>query len=390
MLNILKLSKELRNFCGFAKVPDASKLTRFKQNFIDELTVMFDKLVDLTEPICREIDCTLANALAYDASGIEAYVTENNPKYINSLIRKLKATYKKNQKVDPYKMAYGIMPSGSSADKSIKQMHINGHFCYVHKFGILTNGLGIVRNITFLDDDFKQNHPEIIIEKKSDSPDEDKSIGDSTSLQPVLNDFFSTHPDLKYDVFLGDSAFDKGDHYTFLKDTCKFKKVLIPLNLGNSSNLKTIGFNKLGYPLCPNNDNLVMKYLGITNEKGRTNRIKWGCPKVKKGICSCEHPCSTAKHGRTTYTYQNQDFRMLPGIARDSLEWNSLYKKRGVIEQTINHFKSNMCVSGRKSRNLKTTKADLLLASIAQLFTVILADKLNSHNLIRSVKCLIA
>lgn len=390
LINILRLSKELRDFCGFVKVPDASKLTRFKQDFVLELTVMFNKLVDLTEPICKEIDSTLAAALAYDTSGIEAYVTENNPKYINSLIRKLKTTYKSNPKVDPYKMAYGIMPSHASSDESIKQMHINGHFCYVHKFGILTNGLGIVRNITFLDDDFKKKHPEIVIEKKSDSPDEDKSIGDSTSLQPVLNDFFSAHPHLKYNIFLGDSAFDKGDHYTFLKDTCGFQKVLIPLNSRNSSSLKAVGLNELGYPLCPNDESLDMKYLGVTNENGRTDRIKWGCPKFSKGTCTCENPCSSAKNGRTTYTYQNQDFRMLPGIARDSHEWYSLYKKRGVIEQTINHFKSSMCVAGRKSRNLNTTKADLLLASISQLFTVIIADRLNSPALIRSLKKLIA
>ena len=29
-------------------------------------------------------------------------------------------------------------------------MYINGHVCYAFKFGILTNGLGIVRDISFL------------------------------------------------------------------------------------------------------------------------------------------------------------------------------------------------------------------------------------------------
>lgn len=390
LITFLKTSKELRDFCGFATVPDASKFTRFKQNFIVHLTALFNNLVDYTEPICQNIDKTLASALAYDTSGIEAYVTENNPKYINSLIRQLKSAYKNNPKVDPFKMAYGLMPSHSSADKSIKQMHINGHFCYVHKFGIITNGLGIVRHISFLDDDFKSKHPDIITQKKSDSPDEDKSIGDSTSLQPFMNDFFNTHPHFNYDVFLGDSAFDKGEHYTFLKDTCKFSKVLIPLNSRNSSALSTVGYNEYGYPLCPNDDTLVMKYQGITKENGRTTRIKWICPKFNKSTCNCENPCSTAKHGRTTYTFENQAFRMLPGIARDSVEWIDWYKKRCTVERTINHFKTNMCVEGKKSRNLSTTKADLLFACIAQLFTVIVADKLKNHKLIRSLKPLIA
>ena len=42
-------------------------------------------------------------------------------------------------------------------------------FCYAYKFGIITNGLGIVKDIRFYNKDFLMSHPEIIIEKKSDS-----------------------------------------------------------------------------------------------------------------------------------------------------------------------------------------------------------------------------
>ncbi|WP_456049023.1 hypothetical protein [Acetivibrio cellulolyticus] len=97
------------------------------------------------------------------------------------------------------------MPSSASANKEIKQLYINGYFCYVYKFGIITNGLGIPRHIAFLDSDFKKKHPEMHIEKKSDSPDEDKSISDSKSLKPVFADFFTLHPDFKPSTFLGDS-----------------------------------------------------------------------------------------------------------------------------------------------------------------------------------------
>ena len=62
-------------------------------------------------------------------------------------------------------MAYGLMPSCAFANNQIKQLYINGYFCYVYKFAIITNGLGIPRNITFLDDDFKAKHPEIQIDK---------------------------------------------------------------------------------------------------------------------------------------------------------------------------------------------------------------------------------
>jgi len=390
LILILTLSKELRSFCGFDKVPDGSKFTRFKQRFVKHIQTMFESLVDYTEPICRNIDAVLSDILVFDTSGIESYVTENNPKYLNSLIKKLKAFYKDKPDVDPYKMAYGLMPSHAEADDKIKQMYINGHFCYVHKFGIITNGLGIVRHFAFLDDEFKENHPELVIEKKSDSPDEDKSIGDSTALQPVLNDFFNTHPNFRYGTFLGDSAFDKGVHYTFLKDTCKFDKVLIPLNPRNSSPLPPVGYNEYGYPLCPNDPSLAMKHKGVTCGDGRTPRIKWGCPKFRKRVSSCEKPCSSAKFGRTAYTYVNQDFRMMPGMVRDSDEWNKLYKQRCVVERSINHFKSNMCVADRKSRNSLTTKSDLLFAGIAQLLTVVVANALNAPQFLRSLKPLVA
>ena len=76
---------------------------------------------------------------------------------------------------DPYKAAYGSMPTHATSNQAIQQMYINGHFCYAYKFGIITNGLGIVRDITFYNKDFLQAHPDIVVEKKSDSPDEYKS-----------------------------------------------------------------------------------------------------------------------------------------------------------------------------------------------------------------------
>lgn len=225
-------------------------------------------------------------------------------------------------------MAYGLMPSQAASCPDAKQQYINGHFCYADKFAILTNGLGIIRHITFLDDDFKAAHPEMTVEKKSDSPDEDKSIGDATSLKPVLSDFFSLHPDFHPDTFLGDSSFDTIETYGMLLNEFHFSKALIPYNPRNESTLKKVGYNEYGYPTCPNDSSLAMKYCGVTHEKGRADRIKWICPKVHmvkgKYVCDCKNPCSTAVKGRTTYTYENLDFRMFPGIQRDSEEWDSV------------------------------------------------------------------
>ncbi len=179
---LLNICSELRNFCGFSSVPDKTRFSIFKRDFSDYLQVMFDKLVDFTEPICHDMNDKLASCLIYDTTGIECFVSENNPKFVDSLIKRLKVLYKNKSDDDIYRIAYGSMPSHASVDSSIRQMHINGHFCYARKFGILTNGLGIVRSVASLDDDFKSQHPEFSIDKVSDSPEEDKSIGDSTSL----------------------------------------------------------------------------------------------------------------------------------------------------------------------------------------------------------------
>ena len=90
---------------------------------------MFQHMVDFTEPICQAIDSSLASMLTFDTSGIELYVSENNPKTLNSLISRLKSYYKDKPEVDPYKMAYGLMPSQATSCPDAKQLYINGHFC---------------------------------------------------------------------------------------------------------------------------------------------------------------------------------------------------------------------------------------------------------------------
>ncbi|MGI6684670.1 MAG: hypothetical protein ACOX47_04105 [Bacillota bacterium] len=287
------------------------------------------------------------------------------------------------------------MPSSAEASKEIKQLYINGHFCYVFKFGILTNGLGIVRNISFLDEEFASTHPEIELNKKSDSPDEDKSISDSKALGPVLSDYFNLHPNALRNTFLGDSAFDTVAIYPFLINECHFQKAVIPINPRNSSSpLPKPEFNESGHPLCPNDNTKPMKPCGWCRGKGRSPRFKWGCPETyyEKGklVCHCENPCTESPLGRMFYTYPHQDLRLYPGIIRDTDEWVTTYKKRGVIEQTIQYFKDPMAVGNPKTRDKKTIKADLFLAGITQLITLILADQMHNRDCIKSLKSLIA
>ena len=128
LIVFLKYSHELRNFCGFDVVPDASKFTRFKQDFLLDLQSMFDHLVDLIEPICQQVNADKAAMVLFDTSGIEAWVTENNPKYANRIIRQLKAFKKAHNlddSYDPYKAAYASMPPHAAANPAVQQMYIN-------------------------------------------------------------------------------------------------------------------------------------------------------------------------------------------------------------------------------------------------------------------------
>lgn len=404
LIVFLKYSQELRDFCGFDVVPDASKFTRFKQDFLGDLQSMFDHLVDLTEPICQRIDKEKASMLLFDTSGIEAWVTENNPKYANRIIKQLKVFKKAKglpDSYDPYKAAYGSMPPHAAANPAIQQMYINGHFCYAFKFGILTNGLGIVRDITFYNKDFLMAHPDIVVEKKTDSPDEDKSLADSKALIPVLKDFFAKHPLINPQTFLGDAAFDSIEIYKYLLQEAPFEKAYIPLK----TKLKLEGIdytvNDEGIPCCPNDPSLPMKREGSKSHlRCGLPTMKFVCPKMKweynksdkskRRVCHCDNPCTSSSCGRMIYIYPEQNLRAYPGTVRCTQEWDSTYKIRVNVEKSINHFKDSFCVAGRKTQNEKTLHADLLLAGIVQLITVIVTDKIHKHQYLRSLKPLIA
>jgi len=391
LLSFLRCSKELRDFCGFQKVPDASQLTRFRENYCQYLQLLFEQLVEQTEPICRKINKKLADYLIYDTSGIELPVKENNPKFFSSKLRQAKQFVKQNPAYDPYKGVYALLPKASATNSDAKIQYINGHFCYATKFGILTNGLGICRHISFFDDSFRQQHPELE-ENSSSNPDADKELGDSTSLEPVLSDFFSTHPRFSYQSFLGDSAFDSYKTYSLLKNTFQFQQACIPLNPRNSKEQDTC-VNAFGIPVCP----VVQRpfiYLGKSGGKNRSARYKWVCPESKPNgtsrICSCEHPCTASSYGRCVYTYPDKDFRLCPGIPRDTEQWDKLYSRRVTVERTIHLFKDAFVLDTRKSHRTISAKADLYLAGITQLIGVLLADALHQPKYIRRVRKLLA
>ncbi len=293
------------------------------------------------------------------------------------------------------------MPSHAAASPAVQQMYINGHFCYAYKFGIITNGLGIVRNITFYNKAFLNAHPDIVVEKKSDSPNEDKSLADSKALIPVLKDFFNQHPLLNPKAFLGDAAFDSIEIYKYLLQETSIEKAYIPLNGRMALPESDCPLKEDGIPCCPKDPALPMKREGSKSHlRCGLPTMKFVCPKMKweynkadkskRRVCHCDNPCTSSSCGRMFYIYPEKNLRAYPGTLRGTNEWDSTYKIRAAVEKSIKHFKNSFCVAGRKTRNEKTLHADLLLAGITQLITVIVADKIHKHQYIRSLKPLIA
>jgi len=375
LLNTLRYSREMRVFCRLKKVPDAAKLTRFKQDFCDYIRQVFERLVELTEPICREMDAALADMLIKDTTGIVAYVAENNPKRL-----------KPNG------------PDVAASNPQVKRQYINGYFCYAHRAAILTNGLGIVRHLELLDDDFRATHPQLPKEKRTKSPEIDKEVGDSTALKPVLLDFRKAHPDFRYSTFAADAAFDSYDNYRFLLKEYGFEKAVIPLNPRNSSNSDAKDFNENGTPLCPL-DQTPFLFHSISGGTHRSLRLKYICPKTKTlrlksggatRRCVCETPCSNSKYGKCIYVYPDKNLRLYPGLSRDDPAFETIYKQRAAVERSISSLKGTLCLQGRKTSNTLTTKADLFLAGISQLLCVLLAAKLHKPALARRTRLLLA
>ena len=223
-------------------------------------------------------------------------------------------------------------------------------------------------------------HPDIVVEKKSSSPDEDKSVHDSKLLIPTLKDFFSKHPLINPKTFLGDAAFDTVELYkslltgdTFGKDR-HFQKAFIPLNARSGLENQDYTINEDGIPCCPKDPTLPMK------PEGNTSHLRFGlptfkfvCPKMTwdkcddgkyHRCCHCETPCTSSKSGRMIYIYPEKNLRAYPGTIRGTEEWDDTYKDSCRYHAT--HY-SCSCKQNQSSRihtEFKTTHCIGLTNSI--------------------------
>jgi len=405
LLNLfLIFSTEIREFCGFYNsIPDESFFSRFKTDFESDIAEMFDSMAFKIIDICEEINNSLPedspyknlnSMLIYDTSGLKPRVKENNPKTLASEVNRQKSYAKatKKENFNPYAAAYKNMPKFAQTNHSIRLDFVNGHFGYFYKFGLLTNGLGIPLKIKFFDEDFYKSVP-----RDFDTPEEQKYFYDNASLKPVVMPFLDnlkSYSNFKFKTFLGDSEFDSYDNFGLLQHL-KFEKVFIPLNPRNQANnkIKDLEYNIEGIPLCPLTKE-GFKSEGPCKGKDRSLRFKFTCPKSyrdKRGKCyhTCDNPCTDKKSGRMTYVYPDKDFRLYPGVPRNSPEWDNTYPIRTSIERNLASFKSNPCIEQPRTVNTSTMRADLYLTAICKLINVILAYAMNKPEYIRSISKLL-
>tara|TARA_B110000438_G_C15766654_1_gene629931 strand:- start:135 stop:1565 length:1431 start_codon:yes stop_codon:yes gene_type:complete len=394
LITILSISKELREFCGFDSVPDKSRFSRFKTDFYEEINLLFHSFVDHTEPLAYDTNPFLASILVTDTTGFEAYVTENNPKFYQSILKKVKTYAKKlpedkKKTFDVEKYSGSLMPKTSNSNVDAKLTYLNGHFGYYIKTILSTNAFGLVRDINFYDND---NNLDCDLR-----PQEIKDKYDAKSLIPTLETFFAIHPNLTYKYFLGDSGFDADENYKYLYEERNIIPI-INLNPRNASALPEPGLNSIGVPTCPSDPELPMKYDGIIREKGRSNRIKYLCPKSKKAkingkttyILSCDNPCTPSKCGRIKNLTVNHNYRFNTSMPRDEIKWSKLYKLRTVCERSIYQLKNFIQLNSSKVRNTISLKADILLAGISQIASFIILCHTKNQKTPLAIKSIIA
>jgi hypothetical protein len=387
-----------------SRVPDDTVLSKFKITFEGELKLFFENLSLRVIDIFAEYDAALPDnhhhkglheILINDTSGLKPKVKENNPKALESEVKKqtAKLKYLENKGLgkdfDVYKAAFAHMPKHAQANEDIKLGYANGHFGYFYKFGMLTNGFGIPLHIYFPDKDFYSNLPKTI-----DSPEDSKYAFDNASLRPVLSSFYSRIGNRRFSTVLGDSEFESYDNFGYLKDI-GFKKVLIPINGRNTpvSN-QPIPVNSANIPCCPKDPSTQFIPDGSCKGKNRSLRFKFVCPKSRKAdnawVSDCKDKCRQTNSTVTSYTYPVADFRTFPGIQRGSLEWKDIYKTRSVIERELSSMKSHPALERPNTYNCASMRADVYLNATAKLITVILAFSSGKPDYIRNLKSLLS
>jgi len=161
--------------------------------------------------------------------------------------------------------------------------------------------------------------------------------------------FRALAPDLKPASLLLDSAHDSMAMYKL----CKKESIVpfIALNLGNTKKTEDYHGVKIGpdgVPIC--SAGLKMKTNG--NDLHR-QYAKFRCPLNNNGVCTCEHPCSDAKYGRTCSIPMESNIRLYTSPPRESNDWKLMYNKRTSSERCNKRIKLDWLLEAGKHHSTK-------------------------------------
>ena len=157
-------------------------------------------------------------------------------------------------------------------------------------------------------------------------------------------------PELNISKLLLDSAHDAMPIYKY----CKRKGITPFIDLNEKRGIKakykddfTIG--KDGVPICK--EGRRMNHDGSEPSK---NRIKFRCPLAsRKYGCSCEHPCSDSKYGRTVHLATKDNPRLINIPPRDSDEWKTEFNARTSAERSNKREKYDFLLENGRHRSTK-------------------------------------
>jgi hypothetical protein len=157
-------------------------------------------------------------------------------------------------------------------------------------------------------------------------------------------------PEFKVTKLLLDSAHDAMPYYEY----CRRAGITPFIDLNGKGGIKlpykddfTIG--KDGVPVCK--EGRRMNHDGSEPSK---YRIKFRCPLTnRKYGCSCEHPCSESKYGRTVHLAMKDNPRLFNIPPRDSTEWKTEYNARTSAERSNKREKLDFLLENGRHRSTK-------------------------------------
>ena len=157
-------------------------------------------------------------------------------------------------------------------------------------------------------------------------------------------------PDFQVKKWLLDSAHDAMPYYLY----CRKNDITPFIDLNEKRGIKvkykddfTIG--KDGVPVCK--AGLKMNHDGSESLKAR---LKFRCPLAsRKHGCSCEHPCSDSKYGRTVHLAMKDNPRLINFPPRDSEKWKREYNARTSAERSNKREKVDLKLESGRHRSTK-------------------------------------